>query len=387
MQANQDNLISHDTIEMLPKVQYTKEGYIEGYVVVTRTGVFPYLNLNGTFRGELRHPDEVFKQESINSLETIPITIEHPTELLNIENASKYQVGTTGQIFEISDNKIIVSIKITSKAAIEAIKSGKMELSLGYQFDLEAESGEYNGESYDAKQCNIRYNHLAIVKSARAGHTARFRLDSADDVIKSQLQLKGEFMEDEKKANSSTEETAKLKEEIKGLKVKLEDKKEPSTNMDTMDHKANNDSMAREITKLQEEVRGLKSKPEGKEEPTVNLDAMIEKKAMERASLMSQASPFLNGEDISRNTDRQIMESTIKSFNTDSADFSRYSDDYVKGVFDTSVKTEQRQHMNPSGSAFHINKRVNNDSSDGTNSLEQWINAANEKQSNSKRGN
>lgn len=155
-----DSTIPCDAIE-LPTVRFDENGFLVGYAAVTRTGVFPYVNFNGTLRGELRHPDEIFKQESIDTLEMIPITLDHPPELLNVENASKYQVGTTGQIFEISDDKIIVSIKITDKKAIEAILGGKVELSLGYNFDSIPEEGEYKGQHYSVKQYNIKYNHLS----------------------------------------------------------------------------------------------------------------------------------------------------------------------------------------------------------------------------------
>ena len=41
----------------------------------------------------------------------------------------------------------------------------------------------YNGEPFDFRQTNIRYNHLAIVDEARAGPEARIVLDGEDAVL------------------------------------------------------------------------------------------------------------------------------------------------------------------------------------------------------------
>ena len=343
-----NSIIPCDQLEVLPTVHLDKDGFLAGFATVTRTGVFPYVGFGGALRGELRHPDEIFKKESIDTLEMIPITLDHPPELLNVDNASKYQVGTTGQVFEISDNKIIVSIKITNKKAIEAILSGKVELSLGYRCDLKQEEGEYKGQHYEARQCNIVYNHLAIVVSGRAGHTVRFRFDSAENLLTNN-QPKGELMEDDKQANSKDDEIAKLKEEVAALKAKLEDKKESN----------------------------------------VKMDAMIEKKALARADLMSKASPFLEDQNFSGKSDREIMETTIKSFNNDSMDFSNCSDDYIKGIFDNSVQTGRWQHMDARGMVHKVNMsmRTNNDSLDNVDALEQWLAASNDKQINSRKGN
>lgn len=51
----------------------TEEGYIKGRAIVTRCGVFLYKNADGTIRKELRHPDEVFIEESMQSIKLIPV--------------------------------------------------------------------------------------------------------------------------------------------------------------------------------------------------------------------------------------------------------------------------------------------------------------------------
>jgi len=158
----------------------TKEGYIEGEAVVTRTGVFTYKNMDGTVHRELRHPDEVFKKASLDTLKMIPITMKHPSRLVDAESAKSVSIGTTGEIVYPDGDLILASFRITDSASIKMIEDGERELSLGYESDLLNEPGQYNGIDYDFKQTNIIYNHLAVVEKARAGAEARIALDKDD---------------------------------------------------------------------------------------------------------------------------------------------------------------------------------------------------------------
>lgn len=155
---------------------------MRGDAVVTRTGVFVYQNPDGTLRRELRHPDDVFARESMDSLKMIPITKDHPSvKLVSAENAKELSIGHTGENIYPNGQNLLAPLVITAKDGVEAVKNlGKKELSLGYTLDLEKEDGEYNGQRYDYRQRNIRYNHLAIVDRARAGGAARLNLDSGD---------------------------------------------------------------------------------------------------------------------------------------------------------------------------------------------------------------
>jgi hypothetical protein len=162
----------------------TEEGYIRANAVVTRTGIFNYHNADGSLRRELRHPDDVWDEESIASMELIPVTNNHPEEkLVNARNAKHLSIGYTGETIKKDGDYIIAPVVITDQDGVDWIKNqGRKELSLGYTVDLHPENGEYNGEPYDFRQKNIRYNHLAIVNTARAGGEARIALDSQDTV-------------------------------------------------------------------------------------------------------------------------------------------------------------------------------------------------------------
>lgn len=162
----------------------TDEGYIRANAVVTRTGIFLYNNADGTLRRELRHPDDVWNEDSIASMELIPVTNNHPEEkLVNSQNFKKLAVGYTGETIRKDGDYILANVVITDSDGVNWVQNqGRKELSLGYTVDLHPENGSYNGEPYDYRQRNIRYNHLAIVDIARAGGEARIALDSQDTV-------------------------------------------------------------------------------------------------------------------------------------------------------------------------------------------------------------
>ncbi len=186
------NLARYDKGIVQNEIQMTEEGFIKGRAIVTRTGVFLYKNADGTIRKELRHPEDVMIPESLESIKMIPIVDGHPAErLVTAENAKRLQIGFTGETVESEEPFIIANMVITDKAMVERIKDKKKnELSLGYTVDLIPMAGVYNGEPYDYKQTNIRYNHLALVDEARAGPEARIALDGDDAILMNEQELK-----------------------------------------------------------------------------------------------------------------------------------------------------------------------------------------------------
>lgn len=178
----------------------TNEGFLKGRAIVTSIGVFTYKKADGTVQRELRLPEEVFDLRTLNSMKLKPVTLNHPTELVTSDNAEKLQVGSLGDNpswskewehknwEEVTDGiNCAIDMVITRKDAIDAVLNGKQALSMGYTCDLEmAEPGAtWCGIEYDFIQRNIRYNHCAIVDSARAGDNAKIELraDSQDAVL------------------------------------------------------------------------------------------------------------------------------------------------------------------------------------------------------------
>lgn len=147
---------------------------------LTRTGVFTYHNADGSTRRELRHPDDVFHPDSLASLAHAPVTIDHPDQVTprNYRDVNVGHVAATPK----RDGKFVAAddIRLQDAGAIDKVKRGDLkELSCGYSCRIDHTPGEYQGEPYDARQTNIRYNHVAMGPEGwgRAGPEVRMRLD------------------------------------------------------------------------------------------------------------------------------------------------------------------------------------------------------------------
>ena len=185
---------------MTAPFERTNEGFLRGRAIVTSIGVFTYKRKDGTVQRELRLPEEVFNLDTLSSMKLKPVTLNHPTELVTSDNAKSLQVGSLGDNpswtkewhdrnwQEVTDGiNCAIDMIITRQDAIDAILNGKQALSMGYTCDLEAAQpgATWCGIEYDFIQRNIRYNHCAIVDSARAGDNAKIELraDSEDAVL------------------------------------------------------------------------------------------------------------------------------------------------------------------------------------------------------------
>jgi len=159
------------------KATRTPEGFVQDSPILSRVGVFPYRQPDGTVRHEFRPPEEVFHADHLASIHGKPITDEHHGRITG-DNARGKVIGSVLTPGRQDGDNLRGDIIIHDAAATGA----KKELSLGYTLDLDETPGEYNGIRYDAVQRNMRVNHLALVKSGRAGN-ARLNLDAADAVI------------------------------------------------------------------------------------------------------------------------------------------------------------------------------------------------------------
>ena len=159
----------------------TKEGYLKADGLATRKGIFEYVMMDGSIRKELKDPNEVFNRQAMDSLSEVPITNDHPPVMLDSSNVRGYSVGFTGKEVTNDGHFVKVGLTIMDAATVNnMLIDGKVELSAGYHVDLDETPGVFEGQSYDAVQRNIQYNHLAIVDRGRAGHEARVRLHGQD---------------------------------------------------------------------------------------------------------------------------------------------------------------------------------------------------------------
>jgi hypothetical protein len=160
---------------------------------VSIAGVYDYLGekLDGapdpdkTYK-VLRSPAELSDPDFMDSCRLLPWVDEHsgllgPEELNALPAEEKGIGGTTGERveFDKNDNTLYINVKCYSEAQRDLIDSGKIELSLGYRCRYIWKPGVWNGEHYDAIQCQLRGNHLATVTEGRMGPLVAV-LDSID---------------------------------------------------------------------------------------------------------------------------------------------------------------------------------------------------------------
>lgn len=162
----------------LNQTYYTPEGYLVDRPILTSTGIFEYHNPDGSIRRELRLPEDVFDPESLKSYKGRPIIITHDAGLVTKDNVAENQIGTILTEGYRSNDDVRAEIIIHNTDEMK--EAGLKELSLGYNLDLEETPGVWEGQHYDARQRNIRINHLALVREARAGEQARLNIDSRD---------------------------------------------------------------------------------------------------------------------------------------------------------------------------------------------------------------
>lgn len=329
------NVARYDRGSVRGDAKITDEGYIRANAIVTRTGVFNYKNTDGSVRRELRHPDDVWNEDSISSMEMIPVTNGHPQErLVTAENSKRLAIGYTGETIKKDGNFILANFVVTDIQGVEEVtKNNRKELSLGYTVDLIEEKGVFDGEEYDARQKNIRYNHLAIVDKARAGSEARIALDAEDafEIINEGKKMTKKRIKIDAEEMMVEESTAAHWEKLIKDRSNLEDE------------------LARvksELEKVNEELDGVEGERDSwrekasmmKEQEVMSYDSADFKRAVsKRMSLIKVAEstlPSLEHSKLDSMSDIEIKKAVIgvqrKSIKLDGK-----SEIYVEAMFDT----------------------------------------------------
>ena len=250
-------------------------GFMRVSGICARSGIQEYLGSELGLQGDdatrvikvYRPEDEVVA--SLSSYNGSIITDNHPDD--GIVTTDSYKVLTRGNVSEAISKKIneetyiIAKATITDPDLIENIKNGKRELSAGYTRDLVKESGEYNGESYDYTQRNIRVNHVAVVDEGRCGNACKLNLDKKGVTTMIKIQVDGRSVSmDEAELTKYVTELQKSKDEAME-KVEEAEKK-------TQDAESSKEELAKmiedktaELLALQEQLTGMVTMEEAEE--------------------------------------------------------------------------------------------------------------------------
>lgn len=172
-------LATDSVIALSDGAKITDEGYLVVNARTARTGIQQYLG------AEMGRPDlpvvnvyrdesEVFSKRSLESFSRIPITVGHPQDPVTADNWKDVAAGTTGDEVLRDGEYLKIGLKIKDRAAIDAVRSGARELSVGYSTDIVWGDGVApDGTPYQARQTGIVANHIAIVSKGRAGAKCR----------------------------------------------------------------------------------------------------------------------------------------------------------------------------------------------------------------------
>lgn len=247
--------LRYDKASPLSKPVRLPNGFVRAEGYLTRAGIFVYRDAKGNTVRELRPPEEVMHPDALASFALVPVTNEHPPEALTADNAKQYAVGSVSESVAPEGDLVRGALMFTDSVAIEDLFAGKAELSCGYTADVVREPGIWRGQPYDAKQTNIRGNHVALVDAGRAGPTCSIRMDATD--VAQEITMDSVTIEvGGAKYSVPAEMAAELAKMLadKGLKPEMADMAKPEEEMAAVKADAQ-----RKIDSLQARLDGLQN--------------------------------------------------------------------------------------------------------------------------------
>jgi len=309
---------------------------------LTRVGVFSYTRADGSTVRELRHPDEVFAEDSLDTLRSAPVTNRHPDRAVSPSNWRSLTVGHVGEDVKQFGSFVSARLMIQDAGAITDVERADgdpealRELSCGYSCRLDETPGEFAGERYDAIQRSIRYNHVALGPAGwgRAGNEVALRLDS-----------NGNQLAAGDPSSKQSEDPRPMKYTIDGVTY---DTNSPEfIQALTLRDKRNDDERAtlkteRDTATATADAATARADAADKALVEANDPTRLDSLVTERVALVSNARRVLGAESkLDGKTDREIMVETIrhddKAFEAEGK-----SDDYVRAYFEASTKSSRR---------------------------------------------
>lgn len=337
-----------DTGVILEKPIKMDNGYLKLSATPTRSGIFLYRQSDGSIKREYRPPEEVFKVDSLETLKNVPVTLDHPSELLNSKNTALYQVGSVLSDVTTEGDYVAANILLTHDAAIQVAERGdKREVSCGYECDMDETQGVTpTGERYDAIQRNIRYNHLAIVKKGRAGEGSKLKFDACEIL---------EYSNQVEETHGKEVKMPMVKMDVGGVSLEIEESlasaiekeraytKEKLDNLDSL-HSELKTAMD-ECGKLKKDAEDLQAKNDELQEQVKKLDSAehIHALVTERQAICDKACKFLK-EDLQKMDNLDIIKSVVFGEYPDLKDAGK-SDDYIRARFDALAVPVQSEEL------------------------------------------
>ena len=375
--------------EILDFTENEEDGFLTVEIAATRTGVMPYYDWEtDTLVNELKPPEEIFSETTMESLKGVPITDRHPPMMVNSENWLDFTKGTTHLDVRQEDNKLVVSETLFDDNLIAYVKSGKKaQVSIGFRAEIDESPGEFEGEEYDRVQRNIRINHVAHVKEGRAGEEIRARIDSKAPIrvgYSSKQEKEDEKTMDYEKVehslfdgkefyveNDPTVYTDKLDEILAQAEQEVPEMPE-MVEVEIGDEAIEVPVSAKEkIEELISEKETLEGKLDSKEDEVETLESRvdeleqkdIEAVVQDRLDLIHKVEKHIEGFDASGKSAEEIKVELIQKLDED-FDAEEKSDEYINARFDGAISTLNRIKNDSFGSNNLFTKKEKKDKKD-----------------------
>ena len=330
-------VLRFDRAQKLTSVERTDEGYLRITAPIAKCSIYTYRLDDGTIQREYVPPTTLFSQDSIDTLKLKPVTNNHPKSFVKSDSFKNLSIGVVGESIVQDRDKLVATFIISSQDGIDAVDSGKNQLSPAYTCEVLQQSGiTPDGQHYDAVQINRRYNHLALVPKARGGDELSFKMDSSDT----------EYGIETIATNNNKESYMATSIRIDGVDHAIENPVVAS-HIATLTVKADKlDAMESQLTELNTAKVELSAKLDAKDAEIVDLkakssDEAIAKRVDAKVALISTAKEILGDELKADASDEAIMESVILKVSPE-AKLDGFDGDmksvYLKARFDAAVE-------------------------------------------------
>ena len=235
--TEQNTVQRFDFVQIGKRVTTTPQGFLKIPARFTRTGIFTYMNADGTQTREYRPADEVFNAHSLSTYSNAPLTELHPQQTtsdaqVTPKNFKGLSAGWVGSEVKQDNDFVAGEVTVADSGAIDSVNAGRLkELSVGYRCQIEHTPGEINGQKYDSIQRNIIVNHVALLPAGqgRAGPDCALRLDASDAFLNSVHEMGDDVEAKTPEKNATVAElTARIDALEKELKAKDDAKADPN---------------------------------------------------------------------------------------------------------------------------------------------------------------
>lgn len=174
-----------ETLDAATTARICADGCLVADVLAARTGIQSYLgrevdpeNVHGlrdrATVNVYRPADEVFSRDSMASYSAAPVTVDHPSVMVDASNWKRHGVGEINGDVVRDGERIRVPLIVRDASAVAKAQTSHKQLSMGYACNLDFTPGTApDGTAYDAVQRDIRINHIALVPAARGGPELR----------------------------------------------------------------------------------------------------------------------------------------------------------------------------------------------------------------------